>query len=67
MLGILNKLITAPLRRINEQKGHILQMCDIYLKMDSYFDECLKSDNRIERIYANHCIILRLWNEHGNQ
>ena len=35
--------------------------------MDSYFDECLKSDNRIERIYAKHCIILRMWNEHRNQ
>ena len=41
VLGILNKLITAPLRRITEQKEHTPQMCDIYLKMDSYFDECL--------------------------
>ena len=50
VLGILNKMITAPLWRITEQKGHILQMCDIYLKMDTYFDECLKSDNRIEEL-----------------
>ena len=25
-------------------------MCDIFLKMDSYFDECLTSDNRIEEL-----------------
>lgn len=30
VLGILNKLITAPLWRIVEESGHILDMCDHY-------------------------------------
>ena len=32
------------------KRTSILQMCDIYLRMDTYFDECLKSDNRIEEL-----------------
>ena len=47
VLGILNKLITAPLWRITEESGHILSMCDQYTKLDTFLGKCLQSDDQL--------------------
>ena len=47
VLGILNKLITAPLWKITEDCGHILEMCDHYTKLHSFLDSCISSDEKL--------------------
>ena len=39
VLGTINKFLSAPLWRITESKGHILNMSDVYVKIDNMLSE----------------------------
>ena len=41
VLGLLNKLITAPLWRITEKEGHILDLCQTYTLLHTFLGECI--------------------------
>ena len=47
VLGILNKMITAPLWRVTEAPGHILDMCTTYSKMNKFFQEIIDSNEKL--------------------
>ena len=47
VLGLLNKLITAPLWRITESEGHILDMCNTYTQLDKFLQECIADRNKL--------------------
>ena len=47
VLGLLNKFITAPLWRLTEKPGHILDMCEIYCKLSSFFKSCIDNDDKL--------------------
>ncbi|XP_022090799.1 uncharacterized protein LOC110979368 [Acanthaster planci] len=40
-------MVTAPLWRVTEAPGHILDMCNIYSKMHIFFKEILDSDEKL--------------------
>ena len=48
VLGLLNKLITAPLWRITEKEGHILDMCETYNTLHTFLGECINDDNKLQ-------------------
>ena len=52
VLGIINKMVTAPLWRVTETPGHILDMCDIYSNMNTFFDQILQSDEKLSEFYC---------------
>lgn len=47
VLGLLNKLITAPLWRITELEGRILHMCSTYTTLDTFLRECIADRNKL--------------------
>ena len=50
VLGIINKFISAPLWRVTESKGHILDMSDIYCKLDKVLSKVTSEENEQELI-----------------
>ncbi len=47
VLGLLNKLLTAPLWRATESEGHILDMCDTYSQVNSFLNECICDQSKV--------------------
>ena len=52
VLGLLNKLLTAPLWRVTEAEGHILDMCTTYTTLNLFLKECI--DDRAKLVQYAH-------------
>ena len=52
VLGILNKMITAPLWRLTETTGHILDLCDVYSNLHTFIQEILTSDLKLSQFIS---------------
>ena len=46
-LGLLQKLITSPLWRVTESKGHILDMNHTYKDLVDFFDKCAQDEDAL--------------------
>lgn len=44
VLGNINKFLSAPLWRVTEDNGHILDMSDVYVKIDNMLKEITQED-----------------------
>jgi hypothetical protein len=47
VLGLVNKLISAPLWRFTESEGHIIEMVDFYTKMDNFLKEVTMNNEKL--------------------